>query len=151
MEKLLDRLSRRGVLTITADDGTFQVRIKIRRHPRTIDVADLFEWCHLGASDWSGEGTDLAELLAACEGQSRPAFHDVDGLVVSIEQRRASRTYGPPLPTFIPVRGGWVPGHGRWLRVGDHAREYLAGHLWNVARAREDAARFAHLRKASAS
>lgn len=128
--RLLDRLSRRGELTIQAKDGALDVRLVIPgpyvRGSCSTDKADLFEHCHLGAKDWHGEGDDLAALLAACEDESRPRAREVDDLVWEIEWRRDSRTHGPPLPTYQRWRG-WTPGHDRWLRTSSHAFEYLGG------------------------
>lgn len=130
-EGLLDRLGRRGKLTITVEDGLFDVRL-VAPGPyvggwSTTDKADLFEHCRLGAKSWHGEGLDLAGLLLMCEMESRPDTHGVDDLVWLIEHRRHTRTAGPPLPSYMRWHG-WRPGQERWLRTSSHAHEYLAGY-----------------------
>lgn len=131
MTDVLDRLSRRGVLTITGESGAFDVAFKVPWGQRTTDKSDLIEHCHLGAKDWYGEGDDLAVLLAECEEASRPQHRDVDELVWSIERRRDTRTCGPPLPNYQRWRG-WRPGHERWLRTLSHQHEYLTGYLRDI-------------------
>lgn len=126
-DALLDRLGRRGVLTITVEDGVFDVRLAVRRPSRTIDAADLDHHCRFGPSDWHGEGADVEALLAACDEASRPARMSVDDIVWNVELRRSSRTHGPPLPSYRRWHG-WRPGHDRWLRTSSHAWEYLAGY-----------------------
>lgn len=133
---LLDRLSRRGVLNITAEDGSFEVRFKAPGPYRgrswcTTDEADFYEHCRLGAKNWQGDGPDLDALLVLCEMETRPDSHDVDDLVWSIERRRDSRTYGPPLPWYKRW-DGWRSGQERWLRTFSHAHEYLARYLRDV-------------------
>lgn len=128
----LNRLSRRGKLTITAADGHYQLHLKapgpyLGRAWCTSDEADFWQHCHLGATTWYGEGPDLDVLLAECEEVSRPRYRDVDDLRWEIERRRESRTLGPPLPSFIRWNG-WRPGDERWLRTFSHAREYLGGY-----------------------
>lgn len=132
VDDVVDRLGRRGVLTIKVEDGTFDVRLATRGPYGHLawcstDKADLFEHCHLGATNWHGEGADLAELLVTCEEESRPRREDVAGLIWSIEHRRDTRTLGPPLPSYDRWRG-WRPGQDRWLRTSSHAREYLDGY-----------------------
>lgn len=133
MTDLLDRLSRRGRVTMTLQDGTIDLHFKAPGPYRgrawcTADEGDLYEWCRLGAKDWHGEGSDLAALLADCDGATRPQHRTVDELVWAIEHRRDTRTYGPPLPTYRRWHG-WSPGEGRWLRTSSHKNEYLAGYL----------------------
>ncbi len=136
-----DRLSRRGTLTITAKDGVYAVTFKASGPYRgrawcTTDEADLWEHCHLGASDWHDEGNDLAALLTECEQVTRPRERSVNELAWAITCRRASRVYGPPLPSYMRWRG-WNPGHDRWLRTFAHSHEYLAGYLRDVEIERE--------------
>lgn len=152
---LFDRLGRRGTLTITVEDGTFDVRL-VTPGPyvggrATTDKADLFSYCRLGAKDWHGEGRDLAALLAQCAEESRPPFHDIDGLRWSMSRRRESRTYGPPLPDYRKWHG-WRPGDGRWLRVSTHAAEYLARYHADraIERDHEAAQRASELRRVAA-
>lgn len=134
----LDRLSRRGVLTIVAKDGNCKVRFEslapfFGYASCSTDIADLYEHCHLGASSWQGEGPNLDELLDECEDATRPRTRDVDDLRWEIANRRNSRTHGPPLPDFrrsgrhLDLR--WHPGHELWLRTSDHKYEYLDGYL----------------------
>lgn len=131
--QLLDRLSRRGKLTVSADDGDYEVHLKAPgpyngRSWCTSDEADFWSHCHLGASDWRGGGPDLEALLTECEEATRPRYRDVDDLRWAIETRRESRTLGPPLPSFRKWHG-WRPGDEWWLRSSSHATEYLAGYL----------------------
>lgn len=141
-ESALDRLSRRGKLTINATDGCFEVNFKAPGPYRgrswcTTDEADLYEHCHLGATDWQGDGPDLTSLIIECEEATRPRERDVDDLVWAIENRRDSRTYGPPLPSYMRWHG-WRPGQGRrWLRTFSHQSEYLAGYLRDLKTERE--------------
>lgn len=146
MDDLLDRLSRRGILTITAYDRRFDVRLEVRHPRQTVDTADLFEACHLGAHHWRGDGDDLHQLLTTCEEQSRPRHRDIDELRWEIDYRRNTRTYGPPLPSWISWRG-WRPGTGRWLRTFSHAHEWLGHHLAALEAEREHQARYAHHRR----
>lgn len=137
MIDILNRLSRRGILTITAEDGMYEVRFKApgpygNRGWCSTDEADLFQYCHLGASDWRGEGADLAELIHVCFVESAPRERVIDDLVWDIEQRRNSRTYGPPLPTYRRWYG-WTPGQERWLRTAWHGGEYLGGYRRDLA------------------
>jgi len=130
---VLLRLSRRGQVTIEADDGDYTVTFKAPGPYRgrawcTTDEADLYEHCHLGAKDWRGEGRELASLLAECEEATRPRSRPVVDLVWEIERRRTTRTLGPPLPSYIRW-DGWRPGQERWLRTSSHASEYLGGYL----------------------
>lgn len=135
MSDLLDRLSRRGTLSITAEDGSYDVTFKAHGpwlYGRcTTDKHDLFDHCRLGAKNWHGEGPDLDVLLLTCEMESRPDNHDIDELVWRIECRRNSRTCGPPLPHYQRWLG-WHPGEERWLRTFSHEREYRAGYLRDV-------------------
>lgn len=129
---LLERLGRRGKLTITVEDGTIFVRL-VAPGPYvggrcTIDKADLFENCRLGAKTWEGEGADLAALLVECAEATRPPEHDIEYLRSLMESRRQSRVHGPPLPTYQRW-SGWRPGIDRWLHTYSHAREYLGGYL----------------------
>lgn len=133
--EIMDRLGRRGVLTVTAQDGSYELTFKAHGPwiggRCTTDKHDLFEHCRLGAKNWHGEGSDLDALLVLCEMESRPDTHDIDDLVWSIERRRDSRTCGPPLPTYMRWHG-WRPGDERWLRTFSHANEYLAGYLRDI-------------------
>lgn len=128
---LLDRLSRRGVLTITAEDGSFEVTFKAHgpwiNGRCTTDKHDLFDHCRLGAKNWHGDSFDLAALLVLCEMETRPDNNDIDDLAWKIQRRRNSRTYGPPLPTYMRW-DGWSPGIERWLRTSDHKHEYRGGY-----------------------
>lgn len=133
MSAALDRLTRRGMLTITANDGNYDLRFKAPgpyqgRSWCTTDESDFWSHCRLGASDWQGEGTDLDALITECEETTRPQHRDVDDLRWAIETRRNARTNGPPLPSYQPWHG-WHPGVERWLRTSSHATEYLAGYL----------------------
>jgi hypothetical protein len=128
-----DRLSRRGKLSIEAVAGAFSVRLVVRGPYGylswcTSDKADYWSYCHLGPSNWHGEGPDLDALLAECEEATRPRYRDVDALRWEIGLRRESRTCGPPLPEFRKWEG-WRPGDERWLRCSSHATEYLDGYL----------------------
>lgn len=128
----MDRLSRRGKFSVTANDGVYEARLKAHGpyHGRswcTTDEGDLYEHLHLGATDWHGTGADLGALLASCEEESRPRWRDIDELVWSIKYRRDTRTTGPPLPSYRRWYG-WSPGIGRWLRTSSHAHEYLKGY-----------------------
>lgn len=133
---VLHRLSCRGELKITVRDGVAEVRFDpYRPHNMTVDVADVREYAHLGASAWTGKGPDLDELLTGCEYATRPPERDVDGIVYDFRNRRATRTAGPPLPFWTLTRG-WRPGQERWLRCSSHEREYLNGYrrdLWEEA------------------
>lgn len=129
---MIERLSRRGTLTITAEHGTYDVSFKAPgpyqgRAWCTQDEGDLWEHCHLGATNWHGEGADLGALLIECEEASRPRLRDLDDLRAAITYRRATRTCGPPLPSYMRWKG-WRPGEGRWLRTSSHAYEYLGGY-----------------------
>lgn len=128
---VLDRLRRRGELTITATDSGYDVRLVTPgpyvRGRATIDRADLFSHLRLGAKDWHGEGLDLAALLVECDEASRPSYTDIDSLRWWMTHRRDTRTCGPPLPTYMRWRG-WSPGTERWLRTSSHANEYLDGY-----------------------
>lgn len=131
--EILNRLGRRGDLTITAKDGSFDVSFKAPgpyqgRGWCTTDESDFWSHCRLGASDWHHEGPDLDALVTECEEMTRPQYLDVDDLRFRVEQRRDSRTSGPPLPSYRRWHG-WSPGIDRWLRTSDHAHEYLAGYL----------------------
>ncbi len=135
------RLSRRGTLTITARDGIYAVRFKAPgpyqgRAWCTTDEGDLWEHCHLGASDWHGEGTDLPALLVECEEATRPRYRDADEMRSAIDYRRATRTLGPPLPSYMRWHG-WRPGMERWLRTSSHAYEYQGGYLRDLNIERE--------------
>lgn len=129
-----DRLSRRGTLTIVADDGSYDVQLKAPgpygKHSAwcTTDTADLYEHCYLGATNWRGDGPDLEALLIAAEIETRPRTRDIEDLRAAIEYRRRSRTHGPPLPSYRKWHG-WQPGDERWLRTSDHKYEYLDGYL----------------------
>lgn len=131
MNALLNRLGRRGKLTITIENGSFDVRLDAPGPYVggwcTTDKADLFSHCRLGAQDWHGEGPDLASLLAECDEQSRPQSNSPDDLRRAIERRRDTRTLGPPLPSYRRWYG-WRPGIERWLRTFSHAHEYLDGY-----------------------
>lgn len=153
MTDLLVRLSRRGRLTIVAEDGRYAVSFDAPgpyqgRAWCTLDEADLWSRCGLGASNWHGEGSDLAALLVECEQASRPQSFDVDALVGQIERRRESRTSGPPLPSYRRW-DGWRPGSERWLTAPSHIVEYLGGYLRDleVERAFEDEQREAAARR----
>lgn len=132
MPRLMDRLGRRGKMTVTVTDGSFDVRLDAPgpfvNGRSTTDKADLFSHLRLGAKDWHGEGPDLAALLVECDEASRPRTNDVDSLRWLMERRQDTRTCGPPLPTY-QRRHGWRPGMGRWLSTYSHAHEYLAGYL----------------------
>jgi hypothetical protein len=143
VDVLLDRLSRRGVLTITAEDGSFDVTFKAHGPwiggRCTTDKHDLFDHLRLGAKNWQGDGPDFAAQLVLCEMETRPDNHEIDDLAWKIERRRDSRTHGPPLPSYIGwYRGGWRPGDERWLRTSDHKYEYIVGYLRQVETARKD-------------
>lgn len=132
MSATLNRLSRRGTVTIVAKDGTFDVTLKTPgpyrgRGSCSTDEADFWDYLHLGATNWRGSGADLDALLACCEEETRPRWRDIDDLVWAIESRRDTRTTGPPLPSYRRWHG-WSPGIGRWLRTHSHAYEYLAGY-----------------------
>lgn len=131
--QVLDRLGRRGALTITVEDGNFDVQFKSpgpfgRLSWCTTDKADLFTHCRLGSKNWHGEGPDLDALLTECEEATRPEHRDVDDLRWEIESRRESRTLGPPLPTYMRWHG-WRHGEERWLRTSIAAREYVGGYV----------------------
>lgn len=133
MSAALDRLGRRGILTIVAEDGSYDVRLKApgpygKNGSCTTDKADLYEYVHLGASSWQGEGSDLDALLLLCEIETRPRTREIDDLRWDIEYRRNSRTHGPPLPSYRKWHG-WSPGDERWLRTSAHKYEYLDGYL----------------------
>jgi hypothetical protein len=133
MDPILDRLSRRGSLTIDVKDGTATVRFTAPGPYRdrgwcTSDEADFWSHLRLGATHWNGEGTDLGALLTECENATRPPYEDADSLRSKIEHRRETRTTGPPLPTYGRGRPGWRPGIGRWLTT-THTNEYLGGYL----------------------
>jgi hypothetical protein len=143
---VLDRLSRRGNVTIKAEDGTYAVTLAAPGPYRgrawcTSDEADLYEHCRFGAKSWHGEGNVLGELLATCETESRPERRHVDDIVWAVQTRRSSRTYGPPLPTYLEWRG-WRPGQDRWLRTFSHAHEYLLGYMHDVGRERHHETRW---------
>lgn len=132
MNPLIDRLSRRGKLTIEAEDGRYDVHFTAP-FVSLIETHDLFEHCRLGAHNWHGEGDDIDALLVTCEIETRPDTRDVDELRWAIERRRETRTAGPPLPTFFKYGGKnmgptWRPGPERWLRTSDHKYEYLDGY-----------------------
>lgn len=132
IESVMVRLGRRGVLTIVAEDGNFDVTLKAPgpyqgRGWCTTDEADFWSHCYLGATNWHGEGPDLDALITECEDTTRPRHRDVDDLRWAVEHRRDARTYGPPLPSYRML-GGWRPGDQRWLRSSDHAHEYLGGY-----------------------
>lgn len=132
MTDLLDRLGRRGTLTITVKDGVYDVRLKTPgpyggRSWCTTDEADFWGHLHLGARDWHGDGRDLDALLATCDEESRPRWRTVDDLVWGVTYRRRTRTLGPPLPSYRRW-AGWRPGMERWLRTSSHAHEYLVGY-----------------------
>ena len=93
---LLDRLSRRGTVEMTVQEGTIDLRFKAPGPYRgrawcTTDEADLYERCRLGAKDWHGEGGDLLSLIAECEEATRPERRDVNDLVWVIQRRRNAR------------------------------------------------------------
>lgn len=140
--EIMARLGRRGVLTVTVEDGRYEVTLKAHGPwvggRCTTDKHDLFEHCRLGAKNWHGDGPDLDALLVTCEIESRPDTHDIDDLAWKIERRRDSRTHGPPLPSFNRwagrrAEGGWRPGEERWLRTSDHKYEYLGGYQRDLA------------------
>lgn len=129
---VLDRLSRRGKLTIAARDGRYDVRLQapgpyLGRSWCTTDESDYWQHCHLGAASWHGEGSDLDALLVDCEETTRPRYREVNDLRWDIECRRESRTLGPPLPSYVRWHG-WRPSDERWLRTSGHAYEYLGGY-----------------------
>lgn len=139
---LFDRLGRRGKLTITVEDGNFDVRL-VTRGPYghmawcPSDKADWWGHVRLGATDWHGDGPDLGRLLTECEEASRPPWWDVDDLRAAIDRRRETRTHGPALPSYRRWHG-WRPAVGeRWLRASSHATEYLAGYLRDVEEERQ--------------
>lgn len=136
---VLDRLSRRGQLTVVARDGKVDVRLEPLDafRSRTTDVADVQEHERLFAKPYRGSGTSLDALLVECEEESRPPRHDVEMIVWLFRRRRAERVYGPPLPSWISWRG-WRPGVERWLRTFDHAHEYQAHYRRDVWSAAED-------------
>lgn len=139
MSSPIDRLSRRGVLKITAEDCSYEVTFKAHGPwlgGCTTDKHDLYQHCYLGAKNWHGEGADLVALVAECEEATRPRHRDVDELVYAIEARRDSRTHGPPLPTYQRWNG-WRPGVERWLRTSSHAQEYVGGYLRDLEIERE--------------
>lgn len=143
LEQLIDRLRRRGRLTITSRGDHTEVLFDALFGPRTVDMADVFDRCRLGARSWAGKGDDLLELLATCEAASRPRTVSPDEIRVEVQSRRDTRTYGPPLPSY--ARGfhwRWQPGHDRWLRASSHATEYLNIYLHERERAREDEERW---------
>lgn len=143
MNPLIDRLSRRGKLTIVAVDGEFKVELDTPgpyggRGSCTTDKADYWSHCDLGAPSHHDEGDNLDELLENCELATRPHYRDVDELRGAIELRRESRTYGPPLPSYMRWGWGggldpWRPGQERWLRTSSHAHEYLDGYARDIA------------------
>jgi hypothetical protein len=140
-DSALGRLSRRGKVTITAEDGSYEVSFKASGPYRgrgwcTIDEADLWNHCHLGATNWHGEGTDVRALIATCEEETRPRQRDVDDLVWEIEYRRHSRTHGPPLPSYRRWHG-WRPETERWLRTFSHQHEHLGGYERDVKEAQQ--------------
>lgn len=139
---LLDRLGRRGTLTITVSDGQYEVRLDTPGPYGvggrcTIDKGDLFEHCHLGAKGWRGEGPDLAALLTECDEASRPRSHEIGELRWSMERRRETRTHGPELPTYRRWDGWRPPVTQPWLRTSNHAYEYLGGYLRDLQEERE--------------
>lgn len=142
--ELMDRLGRRGVLTVTVEDGSFEVTLKVHGPwvggRCTTDKHDLFDHCRLGAKNWHGEGPDFDALLVLCEMESRPDTHEIGDLAWRIERRRNSRTHGPPLPSYVRFYGGpgWRPGVERWLRTSDHKHEYLVGYLRDLKIERKD-------------
>ena len=149
-EQVLDRLGRRGTVTMTVHDGVIDLRFKAPGPYRgrawcTTDEADLYEHCRLGAKDWHGEGSDLSALVVECEESTRPEHRDVNELVWSVKRRRDSRVYGPPLPYWTSSLYGWRPGQERWLRTFSHAHEYLGGYLRYVEAESADYERWASL------
>lgn len=137
--RVIDRLSRRGRLTISAHRGCIEVHLEPLDsfQSRTVDVADVQEHERLYAKPYRGQGTDLEALLVECEEHSRPPSNDVETIRYLFQRRRATRVYGPPLPTWISWRG-WRPGTGRWLRTYDHAHEYQAHYRRDVWMAAEN-------------
>lgn len=137
---MLDRLGRRGKLTITVEDGTVNVRLHApgpyRHGSAPTWLADLYQHCRLGAQSWVGEGTDLGELLTECDEASRPDHHDVDELRWKMECRTLTRTHGPPLPWYRRWHG-WHPGAERWLSCYSHASEYVLRYLADLGSERE--------------